>query len=63
VGMLLIRASERADRVYNAMRCRGFKGTYYSLTEFRADRRSWIFLVTVFTATTLVIAMEFLFRF
>ena len=63
VGMLLIRASERADRVYNAMRCRGFKGTYYSLTEFRADRRSWIFLVTVFTATALVIAMEILFRF
>jgi len=63
VGMLLIRASERADRVYNAMRCRGFKGTYYSLTDFRADLRSWIFLVAVFAATALVITMEILVRF
>jgi cobalt/nickel transport system permease protein len=58
VGMLLIRASERADRVYDAMRCRGFKGKYYSLTEFQADRKSWVF-VTIFTACALaIIGME-----
>lgn len=58
VGMLLIRASERADRVYDAMRCRGFKGKYYSLAEFQADRKSWVF-VTVFTAGALaVIGLE-----
>ncbi len=63
VGMLLIRASERADRVYNAMRCRGFKGTYYSLTDFQADAGSWIFLIIVFGATTAVVALEIFLRF
>jgi cobalt/nickel transport system permease protein len=62
VGMLLIRASERADRVYNAMRCRGFKGVYYSLTEFHADFTSWLFLLVVSTATAIVVAMEILAR-
>jgi cobalt/nickel transport system permease protein len=60
VGMLLIRASERADRVYNAMRCRGFKGTYYSLTDFQAGLGSWVFLLVVSAATAIVITMEIL---
>jgi cobalt/nickel transport system permease protein len=34
VGMLLVRSSERADRVYSAMQCRGFRGRFYSLSEF-----------------------------
>ncbi len=60
VGMLLIRASERADRVYNAMRCRGFKGKYYSLTEFDADAKSWIFVTIVTGFTIGLITMELL---
>lgn len=60
IGMLLIRASERADRVYNAMRCRGFKGTYYSLTDFRADAKSWIFIGVAAGLTVGIIIMEFL---
>ena len=34
VGMLLVRSSERAERVHNAMRCRGFNGRFYSLSQF-----------------------------
>ena len=34
VGMLLVRSSERAERVYNAMLCRGFKGKLYGLSRF-----------------------------
>jgi cobalt/nickel transport system permease protein len=34
VGMLFVRASERADRVYQAMKCRGFKGQFYTLTNY-----------------------------
>lgn len=34
VGMLLVRSSERAERVYDAMQCRGFKGKFYSLSQF-----------------------------
>lgn len=43
VGMLFVRASERAERVYNAMCCRGFKGRFYSLVEFRASAGNWLF--------------------
>jgi cobalt/nickel transport system permease protein len=34
VGMLLVRSSERAQRVHNAMLCRGFRGQFYSFSEF-----------------------------
>ncbi len=34
VGMLFVRASERAKNVDNAMVCRGFSGEFHSLTEF-----------------------------
>ena len=62
IGMLLIRASERADRVYNAMRCRGFKGKYYSLTEFQADAKSWVFVALVSVVTLGIVILEFIFN-
>jgi cobalt/nickel transport system permease protein len=34
VGMLLVRSFDRAQRVHNAMLCRGFKGELYSLRKF-----------------------------
>jgi cobalt/nickel transport system permease protein len=34
-GTLLVRSSERAERVGQAMRCRGFDGRFRSLTQFR----------------------------
>jgi cobalt/nickel transport system permease protein len=36
VGMLLVRSYERAERVRQAMLCRGFNGRFYSLGEFSA---------------------------
>jgi cobalt/nickel transport system permease protein len=33
VGMLLVRSWERAERVYNAMLCRGFDGRFHSLQD------------------------------
>ena len=33
-GMLFVRASERADRVHKAMKCRGFNGRFYSLADY-----------------------------
>jgi len=35
VGTLLVRGGDRAERVADAMRCRGFDGRYHALTEFR----------------------------
>jgi cobalt/nickel transport system permease protein len=34
-GILLVRSEERAERVAQAMRCRGFDGQFRCLTEFR----------------------------
>jgi len=38
VGMLLVRAAERAERVLDAMKCRGFDGRLVALTSFRFTR-------------------------
>lgn len=43
IGMLFVRAAARADRVYRAMRCRGFKGNFYCLSDFLPHRRNWVF--------------------
>ena len=45
VGMLFVLATERAERVYFAMRCRGYNGRFYSLSEFRSSPGSLIFLL------------------
>jgi len=56
VGMLFIRASERADQVYRAMRCRGFKGRFYCLSDFPSHPRNWIFsILMAFFGITLVL--------
>ena len=50
VGMLLVRSFDRAQRVHNAMLCRGFKGNLYSLSKFSLKRKdivSLIFMLTV----------------
>jgi cobalt/nickel transport system permease protein len=47
-GTLLVRGHERAERVGQAMRCRGFDGSFRSLTEFRtrpADVLLWVVVV------------------
>lgn len=49
VGMLLVRASIRAERVHQAMCCRGFKGKFYSLHEFSITRLDWIVLCVMIT--------------
>ena len=42
IGMLFVRAAERAQRVHQAMRCRGFNGRFYCLQEFTITSRDWI---------------------
>jgi cobalt/nickel transport system permease protein len=34
IGMIFVRASARAERVYHSMLCRGFNGKFYALQEF-----------------------------
>ena len=54
VGMLFVRASERAERVHMAMVCRGFSGKFYSLQESSFSRLDWIWL---FSMTVLLLAL------
>jgi cobalt/nickel transport system permease protein len=47
-GTLLVRGAARAERVHQAMRCRGFDGTFRTLTTFRtkpADVLTFLLLV------------------
>jgi cobalt/nickel transport system permease protein len=36
-GAVLVRGADRAERVADAMRCRGFDGTFHTTTAFRAN--------------------------
>jgi cobalt/nickel transport system permease protein len=45
VGMLLVRSCDRAQRVHNAMLCRGFTGKLYSLSEFSLKATDMISLI------------------
>lgn len=55
VGSLLVRSHERAERVAQAMRCRGFDGRFRTLAEFRTTAAdvAW-FVVVVALAVGLV---------
>jgi len=45
MGMLLVRSWDRAERVHNAMRCRGFRGRFHSLALFAVSARDMALLV------------------
>jgi cobalt/nickel transport system permease protein len=53
---LLVRGVERAERVEQAMRCRGFDGRFRSLTRFQTRARdvAAFFLLTSFAAGLLL---------
>lgn len=42
-GMLFVRSHARVHRVQNAMKCRGFKGHFYRLTQFEWQPRDTLF--------------------
>jgi cobalt/nickel transport system permease protein len=46
-GTLLVRGYERAERVGQAMRCRGFDGRFRSLAEFRTTRADVLAFVLI----------------
>ena len=60
IGMLFVRASARAERVYQAMRCRGFAGKYYSLAEFVSRPGNYVFTALVTLAAAGILYLEYL---
>lgn len=56
-GTLLVRSYERAERVGQAMRCRGFDGEFRALAEFRTRGRDVAgFLIIMLSAAGLLVA-------
>jgi cobalt/nickel transport system permease protein len=58
VGMLLVRAVERSERIHDAMRCRAFNGLYPTLYEFRWTGRDAAFTAIVAAALGVLLAGE-----
>ena len=52
IGMILVKSFDRAQRVHNAMLCRGFTGKLYSLKTFSMKKRDILFLVLAATMVT-----------
>ena len=57
-GMIFIRASARAERVYQAMLCRGFKGQFYALGPVVPYTRNRVFIVLTTTALIIILGLE-----
>ncbi|MCT4557631.1 MAG: cobalt ECF transporter T component CbiQ [Pelagimonas sp.] len=49
VGMMLVRAIERSERILGAMKCRGFSGRMVLLQDFALTRRDHLFAVCLVT--------------
>ena len=58
VGMLLVRASIRAEQVYNAMLCRGFKRKFHCLYEFNTGKPEWLFATAMAGVILVLIYFE-----
>jgi len=57
-GMLFVKASARADRVYQAMKCRGFKGRFYCLQEFSFSGCDQIWFVFMLFCLSIILFLE-----
>lgn len=57
-GMLFVRASFRAKRVYQAMRCRGFKEKFHTLDVYPANGLNYPFLGMMILTVAGLVVME-----
>jgi cobalt/nickel transport system permease protein len=58
VGMLLVHAFDRAERVQQAMKCRGFSGKFHTHRHMQARTSDWAFAIGLALVLTAVGAME-----
>ena len=57
-GMLFVRSFERAERIVDAMRCRGFAGRYYSLDAMRWRRTDSLAAAALAAVPAILLAAE-----
>lgn len=60
VGMLLIKSSDRAKRVHNAMLCRGFNGRFYSLNSFSMTKKDLYILLLMISFILILGVIEWI---
>jgi cobalt/nickel transport system permease protein len=60
VGMLLVKSYDRADRIHRAMLCRGFNGTYYTLSQFSIKTGDVLYLLFMLTAISGLIVLQWI---
>ncbi|WP_298571761.1 cobalt ECF transporter T component CbiQ [uncultured Aliiroseovarius sp.] len=58
VGMMLVRAIERSERILAAMKCRGFSGRIVLLEDFRLSRADLLFAAALGTALAALVWAE-----
>ncbi|NVO23237.1 cobalt ECF transporter T component CbiQ [Donghicola mangrovi] len=58
VGMMLVRALERSERILVAMKCRGFQGRIILLEEFRLSPRDVVFALVVIGVCAALVGLE-----
>lgn len=58
VGMMLVRALERSERILCAMKCRGFAGHIPLLDDFRLRPRDGVFGLAILALCSLLILLE-----
>jgi len=59
-AMLLVRSFDRAERVFQAMLCRGFNGTFYNLRTFSWQHRDHLFLAVTLPVLAGLLWLEWL---
>ena len=57
-GMLVLRTYDRAERSFDAMRCRGYRGALTSVTSGKVQVRDWAALVVGLSALLLLFAIR-----
>ncbi len=58
LGMLLVRSLDRAQRVWQAMLCRGFAGTFHTLNRFSLSKRDWVLLSMSIVSSAVFIFLQ-----
>lgn len=60
VGMMLVRAIERSERILSAMKCRGFSGRLLLLQDFTMTRRDHLFAAMLCVVCAGLLYLDFL---
>jgi cobalt/nickel transport system permease protein len=61
VGMLLVKSIDRSERILDAMKCRGFRNRFYTLTSLAITRNDVLFILLFSGVFVFMICIEWLF--